>query len=192
MPERPFHILGIPGSLRRLSMNRGLLLAAREVAPPGIEIKITDLLPIPLYNADVEDAGVPPAVETFWREIREADALLIAVPEYNYSIPGVLKNAIDWATRPPGKSVLQGKAVALMGAGGRGGTVRSQFALRQVLLNSETYVLLKPELYVYQAGSRFDAEGRLTDEEVRNRLPPLLTALVKWTRAVAYMTDDAP
>ena len=93
MPECPFRILGIPGSLRRFSWNRGLLVAAREVAPPGIEIDITDLSPIPLFNEDVEAAGVPPAVEAFREQIRAADALLIAVPEYNYSMPGVLKNA---------------------------------------------------------------------------------------------------
>jgi chromate reductase len=192
MPNAPFRILGIPGSLRRLSWNRGLLVAAQEVAPPGIAIDVTDLLPIPLYNADVEVAtGFPPSVVAFRREIVEADALLIAVPEYNYSLPGVLKNAIDWASRPPGQ-VLQYKPVALMGAGGKGGTVRSQLMLRQVFVTTETYVLPKPELYVRNAAASFDADGRLIDVEVRDQLPPLLAALVKWAAAVAHMRDAAP
>ncbi len=191
MPERAFRILGIPGSLRRFSWNRGLLVAAREGAPSGIEIHIADLSPIPLFNEDVEAAGAPPAVEAFRQEIRAADALLIAVPEYNYSMPGVLKNAIDWAARPSRESALRRKPAALMGAGGASGTVRSQLALRQVFVFTETYVLPKPELYVRNAAASFDAEGRLTDAHVRDQLPPLLAALVKWTRAVAHMSDDA-
>lgn len=192
MLDAPFRILGIPGSLRRRSWNRGLLAAAQEVAPPGIAMDVTDLLPIPLYNADVESAtGFPPGVAAFRREIAEADALLIAVPEYNYSLPGVLKNAIDWASRPPGQP-LRHKPVALIGAGGRGGTVRSQLMLRQVFVSTETYVLPKPELYVRNAAASFDAQGRLIDAEVRDQLPPIVAALVKWAAAVAHMRGGAP
>jgi len=185
MWDASFHIFGIPGSLRRHSFNRGLLVAAREAAPPGVEIAIADLSAIPLYHGDVEAEGLPPAVRDLKAQIRGADALLIATPEYNYSFPGVLKNAIDWVARPPQENVLRAKAVALMGAGGRFGTARAQLALRQVLVSTETYVLPKPELYVPQAHACFDAEGGLTDPQVRAQLAPLIAALVRWTRAVS-------
>lgn len=184
MASPPFRVLGIPGSLRRASFNRGLLVAAQEVAPPGIEIEITDLSAIPLFNQDVEARGDPPAVAAFKGQIRSADALLIATPEYNYSIPGVLKNAIDWASRPPRESVLNRKPVALLGAGGGSGTIRSQMALRQVFVFTETYVMLKPEIYVASARERFDEAGRLTDERVREQIRQFLPALVSWARTV--------
>ena len=185
MADASFRILGIPGSLRRHSFNRGLLVAARQAAPPGVEIAIADLGAIPLYHGDVEVEGLPPAVRDLKVQIRGADAVLIATPEYNYSFPGVLKNAIDWVSRPPQENVLRAKAAALMGAGGRFGTARAQLALRQVLVFTETYVLPKPELYVPHAHESFDAEGRLTDPQVREQLASLITALVRWTRAVS-------
>src|SRR5438105_1890059 len=116
MTEVRFEVLGIAGSLRRASYNRGLIRAAREVAPQGMEISAFDLLPVPLYNGDVEAEGDPEPVRDLKERIRAADALLIAAPEYNYSIPGVLKNAIDWASRPPSDSALRHKPIALMGA----------------------------------------------------------------------------
>src|SRR4051794_12733755 len=116
MAGEKLHLLAFAGSLRRRSFNRGLIRAAVEVVPAGIEIETFDLAPIPLYNGDVEEQGLPQPVADFKDKIRAADALLIATPEYNYSIPGVLKNAIDWASRPPTPSPLQRKPVALMGA----------------------------------------------------------------------------
>jgi chromate reductase len=118
--------------------------------------------------------------------IREADALLIATPEYNYGVPGVLKNAIDWASRPPGRSVLAGKPAAIMGATpGPTGTARAQLQLRQAFVFTETYVLLKPELLVARCQEKLDADGRLTDEPTRERVRQLLAALRAWTERLA-------
>ena len=177
-------ILGIAGSLRAGSYNRALLRAASEVAPAGVELKIFDgLAAIPGYNADVEAKGDPEPVVAFKAAIRDADALLIATPEYNYGVPGVLKNAIDWASRPPGKSVLNRKPAALMGATpGSTGTARAQLALRQSFVFTETYVLLRPEVLIARAHEKFDADGRLTDERTRQSVGQLVAALVDWTR----------
>lgn len=184
MPEGTLHILGIPGSLRRVSFNRGLLDAAQAVASAEMEIEFFDILPIPLYNPDVEANGDPVPVRTFKEKIRSSDGLLIATAEYNYSIPGVLKNAIDWASRPPERA-LRRKPVALMGAsGGRRGTMRAQAALRQVLQSVECYAMPKPEIYVTNAQERFDAAGRLTDGQLREEIRGLLTSFVTWIRAL--------
>ena len=182
--DRPFRILGIPGSLRKGSFNRGLIRAAQELAPDGVEIELYDLSEIPLYNGDVEAQGVPAPVQHFADKIRAADALLIATPEYNYSIPGVLKNAIDWASRPTVKNPLKHKPVALMGAsGGTFGTARSQLAMRQVLGSAiEAHTMIKPELLITQAGQKFDSDGNLTDEDIRERLAALIEALVAWSK----------
>jgi chromate reductase len=178
-----FRILGFAGSLRRYSYNRGLLRAAQEVAPAGVEIAIYDIAAIPLYNGDVEAQGDPDPVGDFKARIRAADALLIATPEYNYSVPGVLKNAIDWVSRPPANSVLVHKPIALMGAtGGNFGTVRAQLALRQSLVFTRSYVLVAPEVLVFRAADRFDAQGNLTDEETRRFVRSLVEALVDWAR----------
>ncbi len=181
MPAGRVRILGIPGSLRRLSYNRGLLQAARAVAPDGMPIEIADLRPIPLYDGDVDAEGEPQPVAAFKAQIAGADALLIATPEYNHLLSGVLKNAIDWASRPAGKSVLRHKPVAIMGAsGGASGTARAQLALRQVLTSTECYVLPSPQVLVPNARERFDAEGRLTDERIREQIRALLEALREW------------
>ena len=183
MTNRPFRILGIPGSLRRASYNRGLIRAATHVAPEGVEIGEFDLLSIPSYNGDVEAEGDPAPVREMKERIRAADALLIATPEYNYSIPGVLKNAIDWASRPPGDSPLRHKPIALMGASPGGfGTVRSQLALRQVFVFTKSYVLLEPEVHVSAAQEKFDADGNLTDDRTRENVRALVAALVAWAR----------
>jgi chromate reductase, NAD(P)H dehydrogenase (quinone) len=184
-----FQILGIPGSLRRHSMNRSLLRAAQAVVPDGVSLDIHDIGGIPLFNADVEAEGNPPAVREFRARIRAADALLIATPEYNYSIPGVLKNAIDWASRtvndPP--SPLRHKPVALIGAsGGMSGTVRSQLALRQVFLNTESFVMLKPELIIPSAAALFDADGTLTDAAIIERIRTVVISLVDWTKRLHH------
>ena len=127
----PIHVLGISGSLRRASWNTGLLHAAGELLPEGMSLEIADLADVPLYNQDHDGPAAPEAIKQFKERIRAADALLIATPEYNGSIPGVLKNAIDWASRPMNDSPLAGKPLAIMGAGGIGGTIRAQLALPQ-------------------------------------------------------------
>jgi chromate reductase, NAD(P)H dehydrogenase (quinone) len=181
-----FRILGIPGSLRRMSYNRLLLEAAQELCPAGTAIDLYELDSIPLYNADVDAAGPIAAVEEWKAAIRDADALLIATPEYNHSVPGVLKNAIDWASRPAFRSVLRHKPVAIMGAAtGRLGTVRAQMELRQVLLSTHSYVLGQPEVLIASAAEQFDAEGRLASEATRTRIGDLLESLVEWTYRVA-------
>jgi chromate reductase len=175
-------IIGIAGSLRRASFNLGLLHAAQEEAPPGVTIKILDLAQIPFYNADVEAVGIPDAVQAMRDQIAAADALLLTVPEYNHSFPAVLKNALDWASRPRPVSVLRQKPVAMMGAGGGFGTVRAQLSLRPVLASNEAYLMPKPELYITGAPQRFDEAGRLTDDGVRQSVRDLVAALVTWTR----------
>jgi chromate reductase, NAD(P)H dehydrogenase (quinone) len=183
MIDKQFRILGIPGSLRRASYNRGLLRAAREDAPEGVDIREFDLATVPLFNEDVEAQGDPAPVRALQEHIRAADAVLIATPEYNYSIPGVLKNAIDWASRPPPDSPLLHKPIALMGASPGGfGTVRSQLALRQVFVFTKSYVLLEPEVHVSAARDKFDAEGNLIDARTRRNVRALVTALVEWVR----------
>ena len=171
-------VLGIPGSLRAGSYNRALLEAARELAPAGMEIAEFDLRQLPFYDGDVEAAGDPEPVAAFKDAIRSADALLIATPEYNRGVPGVLKNAIDWASRPPLGSPLAGKAVAIMGAStGRAGTARAQEQLRAALEFSRANVLNEPEVLVPEAYLRFDEQGRLTDEEARGQIAALVAAL---------------
>jgi len=179
----PVRVLGFSGSLRKGSYNSALLRAASEVLPEGMSLQIFDLSPIPLYNADVEAAGVPEIVGNFKARIAAADALLIATPEYNYSIPGVLKNAIDWASRPPNASPLNGKPLAIMGASnGPGGTIRAQMHLRHVCVFTNMLPLNKPEVRIIRAAEKFDAEGLLTDEATRKELRALLEALAAWTR----------
>jgi len=174
-------VLGIAGSLRSGSYNNALLLAARELAPDGMEISIyDDLGSIPPYNSDVEAKGDPEPVAILKKAIRDADALLIATPEYNYGIPGILKNAIDWASRPFGKSVLIKKPAAIMGATmGMGGTIRAQDALRQVFRATQTYLPSQPEVFVVRAQDKFDAKGHLTDDTTRTIIRQLLTALAE-------------
>ena len=175
-------VCGIAGSLRKESYNRALLRAAIELAPDGVQIVVFDrLADIPSYNADVEAAGDPEPVQVLKRAIADADALLVVTPEYNYGVPGVLKNAIDWASRPPTGSVLNGKPAAIMGASpGRTGTARAQLALRQSLVFTQTPVLPGPEVLVAEASRRF-ADGKLTDENTRRSVRDLLERLVSWT-----------
>jgi chromate reductase len=180
---RKLKVLGIAGSLRAGSFNRALLRAAQELAPPGMEVTAFDLAPIPLYNGDVEAKGDPEPVAAWKAAIRQADALLFVTPEYNFGVPGVLKNAIDWASRPPRGSALQGKPAAIMGATpGMGGTGRAQMQLRQAFVFTQTYALLSPEVLVARAQEKFDAQGRLTDEKTRQFVGQLLQALADWTR----------
>ena len=175
-------ILGIAGSLRKASYNRGALRAAQEVTPPDARIEIFELDGIPVFNQDEDKRPVERVIQ-FKKQIRAADAILICTPEYNASIPGVLKNAIDWASRPYSDSAWNGKPVAIMGASpGRLGTVRSQYHLRQCFVFLNMYPLNAPEMMIANADELFDEQGNLTDQDTRNRIKKLVEALVKWTR----------
>jgi chromate reductase, NAD(P)H dehydrogenase (quinone) len=178
-------ILGIAGSLREGSYNRALLRTARELLPEGVELEEFDLRSLPLYDGDVEAAGDPEPVVALKEAIRGADALLIATPEYNRGVPGVLKNAIDWASRPPLASPLTGKPVAIMGAStGRGGTARAQEQLRAALEYSRATVVEQPEVLVPEAYMRFDERGEVVDEGIRAELAELLDTLIEVSRGV--------
>jgi len=175
-------VAGIAGSLREGSFNRGLLRAAVDLAPAGMEIRIyTRLGDIPPYNDDVFQKGDPEPVADLKSFIGGADALLISTPEYNYGVPGVLKNAIDWASRPAGKCVLNRKPAAIMGCSpGLGGTIRAQHALRQSFVFTETHVMSQPEIKIPSAASLFDASATLTDENTREHVKKFLAAFMIW------------
>lgn len=176
---------GIAGSLRAGSYNKALLRAAADMLPAGVTLDIGRIDDIPPYNDDVRIQGDPEPVARLKKHIEGADALLIATPEYNYSIPGVLKNALDWASRPPKTCCLRRKPIGIMGcSSGDSGTMRSQLALRQMFVFTDSYAMLQPELRVPRAGQSFDEAGRLVDEAVRERLGLFLYALADWTRVV--------
>jgi chromate reductase len=178
-------VLGISGSLRKGSYNTMALEAARKLAPSGMTIERFDLRPIPLYDEDVRSKGLPAPVQDLRRAIAEADAVLIVSPEYNFSIPGVLKNAIDWASRPPDQPFNE-KPVAIMGCSpGPVGTTRMQYHLRQVLTALNAFVLNKPEVAIGNMTQRFDAEGNLVDEATRQFVRQLLEALAAWSKRLA-------
>jgi len=180
-----FTILGLAGSLRQRSYNRALLHAAQEMVPPHVQMRIFELAGLPLFNEDIEAAGDPPAVQALKDSIASADALLIATPEYNYSAPAVLTNALDWASRAPNHepSVLVHKPVALMGATlGEYGTVRAQLVLRQVLASVECCVLLKPEVFIARASEHFDSAGKLQNRQTRQAVKQLLYELLTWAK----------
>jgi chromate reductase len=181
---KDLRVLGFAGSLREGSWNRALLEAAREMAPAGMAISVSDLSGIPLYNADQDnDDNRPESVNQFKQAIADADAVLIATPEYNYSIPGVLKNAIDWASRPGMRSVFAGKPVAMMGASSSMvGTARAQAHLRLVILSMKASVLPHPDVLVARAKEKFDDQHRLTDEMTRKFLKEMLERLLEWGR----------
>jgi chromate reductase len=186
-------VLGIGGSLRKGSYNRALLRAAREVSPDKMDVRIFDnatLAAIPLFNEDVRQQGEPEAVRILKQELDRADALLFAIPEYNFSISGVLKNAIDWASRPPQESPLDGKPVALMGAStGMSGTIRAQMHFRQVCTFTNMLPLNKPQVTIAGAATKFDTEGRLIDNDTREFVRKLMEALLEWTRILQYGRD---
>lgn len=172
------NILGIPGSLRRDSLNRALLRAASEIAPDGVTIEVAEIGDLPLYNWDVEqEEGFPESVTRFRSQIAEADALLIATPEYNNSMPGALKNAIDWASRGGRNAPINEKPAAIMGAAGRLGSVRAQLHLRTVLMNNDLRVVQKPEVLV--AGGANFTDGELTEERYRDQIRRLLESLLE-------------
>jgi chromate reductase len=181
--ETTVRVAGIIGSLRAASYNGWLLRAAAELAPPELTIAPFDLAGVPLFNQDLEAQGDPVPVAVLRAALRDADAVLIASPEYNFGVPGVLKNAIDWLSRPPGQAPLLRKPVAIMGASqGGSGTMRMQPQLRATLQALEAYAMPKPEVVVASCRDKFDAEGRLTDEKTRAHLKNFLAAFLEWTR----------
>jgi chromate reductase, NAD(P)H dehydrogenase (quinone) len=184
---RVLKVVGFAGSLRRGSYNRALLRAATELAPSALHIVIHELDGIPLYNGDIEAAGAPPSVVQLRDAIRKAEGLLIATPEYNHGVPGVLKNTIDWLSRPPRDSALNGKVAAVMGASpGMTGTARGQSQLRQAFVFTNTYALLQPEILVGHAHEKFDADGRLVHQTTRDFLA---TFLQRFAELIARFTS---
>lgn len=174
-----FEILGLAASLKRASINRGLLRAAREVSPEDIGYESFDLGRVPFFNADVEAEGDPEPVAELKRKIAAADAVLIASPEYDYAVPGLLVTALDWALRPP--SPVKHKPVGIIGASPSGaGTTRGQMVLRQILLHAPAYVMPEPQMLVGNARQRFDESGNLIDGETRQRLERFILALREW------------
>jgi len=175
------NVLGFSGSLRAGSFNTAALRAAIALAPGGMTIETFDLAPIPLYNEDVYAKGFPPPVADFRTRIKAADALLICTPEYNYSVPGVLKNAIDWASRPPDQP-FDGKPIAFLSASPSfTGGARAQYHLRQIFVYLNPHILNRPEVMISAAHTKFDNKGELTDDKVREQIRGLLDALKSWT-----------
>jgi len=179
---RTVSVLGICGSLRKGSYNMAALRTAIELKPADIRIELAEIGDIPLYNEDVRQQGFPPPVERLRQQIKAADGLLIACPEYNYSMSGVLKNAIDWASRPPDQP-FAGKAVAIIGAAaGMAGSARAQYDLRRSCVFLDMHPLNKPEVLIGQAQTKFDDSGRLTDDVARNLIRDLMVNLAAWAR----------
>jgi chromate reductase len=177
--EKP--VLALAGSLRRDSMNRLLLKAAAQVAPDGMTLTVYDLASVPLFNEDLETDGGPAGVQRLRRAVAASRGILIATPEYNHSVPGVLKNSIDWLSRPGPEEVLQRKPIALVGVtSGQWGTRLAQAALRQILFATESLVMPESAMFVRQGKGLFDAEGRLHDEAARGSLRDLLQNFAAW------------
>jgi chromate reductase len=174
------NVLALSGSLREKSYNTALLREAGRLAPAGMTIDIASIRDIPLYDADVEARGFPAPVTALSDRVKAADALLIATPEYNFSIPGVLKNVIDWLSRPPLDAALARKPVAIVGAGGRLGSARAQYHLRQVCGCLSMLPVPRPEIFILNAWDQFDAQGRLKDEAITKQVRDLLAALADW------------
>ena len=182
--SKTVRILGIAGSLRRESYNRGALRAAQQLIPEGATLDVFELDGIPGFNQDKEQ-NPPEKVAELKRRIVEADAILFVTPEYNYSVPGVLKNAIDWASRPYGESAWNGKPAAIMGASIGGiATARAQYHLRQIMVFLNMFPLNQPEVMIGNATERFDAQGNLTDDTTKEYIRKLLENLVQWTRRI--------
>ncbi len=177
-------ILAMSGSLRAGSYNSAALRVMKEIAPAGMAIDIFDLSPIQLYNEDVKVKGFPPPVEDLRRRVKAADGILFATPEYNYSVSGVLKNTIDWVSRPP-EQPFEGKPIGVIGASiGTFGTGRAQYHLRQMFVFMNGYVMNRPEVMIPQAQNKFDASGALTDQPTRDILTAFVTAFQAWVRRV--------
>jgi chromate reductase len=186
MAEETIRVLGFAGSLRAGSLNRALLRAAKDVAPAGMSVEIFDLIDVPLYNADVEAQGDPPAVAALKAAVAAADGVLMVTPEYNHGVAAVTKNAVDWCSRPPRGAVLNAKPVGIIGASpGAVGSARGQSQLRQAFEFTNSYCLPQPEVLVSKAHEKFDAEGNLIDEGTRTFLGKYMVALGDWVRRFA-------
>jgi len=180
--DKQLLILGFAGSLRKGSYNKALLRAAAELLPEEARLEIFDLEGIPPFNQDLEKQ-IPERVREFKAKIKSADAILIATPEHNYSVPGVLKNAIDWASRPYGDNSFEGKPAAIMGAStGMLGGSRAQYHLRQILVFLDMHAVNRPEVFVTFAGQKIDEQGMLTDETTRKMIKQLIESLIAWTK----------
>ncbi len=178
----PLKIVGIAGSLRKDSFNKALLNAAKELVPEGVELEILDIGTFPLFNQDMEQ-NMPADVLAFKEKIKAADAVLFSTPEYNYSIPGVLKNAIDWASRPYGQNSFDDKPVAIMGgSGGNVATARAQYHLRQTFVFLNMHAVNRPEVMVGAVHEKIDASGKVTDQHTRDKIKELLEALVAFAK----------
>ena len=185
MDHRDFRILGLAASLRRASFHRGIVRAAHEVAPEWMSCEGFDLARRPYFNQDIEDQGIPESVKELREKIRDYDAVLIATPEYDYAIPGVLTSALDWALRSRyDPTPFRHKPVGIVGASpGGSGTIRGQMVLRQILLHPPAYVMPEPQMLIPFSRQKFDVEtGNLVDEETRERLRRFLEALAAWTQ----------
>ena len=186
MTQETVTIVGLAGSLRRGSFNRALLRAAQELAPPGLTIDIFDLVEVPLYNGDVEAQGDPPPVAELKRAISAVDGVLFVTPEYNHGVPAVMKNALDWASRPPASAALGGKSVGIIGASpGITGSARGQSQLRQAFEFTNSFCMPQPELLVFKAHEKFNAAGQLTDDTTAKYLTRYLIAFEGWVRRFA-------
>jgi len=186
VPTSRIEVAAIVGSLRTRSLNRFLLRSAMLVAPERLHIYEVEIDRIPFFNEDLERENDPPAVGEFRSALARADAALILTPEYSYSIPGVLKNALDWASRPAGRSVMRGMPVAMMGASiGRSGTMRAQLHLRQICVQLGAIPMPEPEVYLMFAEGKFNALGELTDQTSLDQVRQLLAGLVEWTDLLA-------
>ena len=179
---KSLHVLGICGSLRSQSTNLGLLRYAKEHAPSGMVIELADLQDVPFYNADLKE--IPDPVQKLNESIGNADALLLACPEYNYSLAPALKNALDWASRAPDNHLLAGKPVAILGSGGGMGSARSQYHLRQVCVFLDLHPLNKPEVFSNAFSGSFDEEGNLLDTKIQNLIVGQLQALQSWAQTI--------
>jgi chromate reductase, NAD(P)H dehydrogenase (quinone) len=179
-------ILGISGSLRKASFNSMALRAAQKLAPEGMSIAIADISQIPLYNDDIlQSGGYPDPVQQFRDQVKQADGVLFVSPEYNYSIPGVLKNAFDWASRPPDQPFNE-KPVALFGASpGLLGTARMQYDLRKALVFTNSFVMPRPEIMIARAAEKFDAEGNLIDDKTAQVITDFLKSFSGWVKRVS-------
>jgi chromate reductase, NAD(P)H dehydrogenase (quinone) len=184
--SEPFSVVAFTGSLRAASYNRALARAVRDLAPRSLAVRIEEIDAIPLYNLDVERAAFPDAVTRLKQAIGAADGTLIVTPEHNFSMSGVLKNVIDWISRPPGDAALRGKPVGILGATtGLVGTARAQMHLRTVLTNLSAIVMPQPAVLIPRANEKFDAAGRLTDEETARHIRTFLGAFTDWIALIS-------
>ncbi len=185
--DQGLKFLGFVGSLRKGSFNKSLMRATLQLLPKEVTLEVFEIGAIPPFNQDFEH-NPPDIVKQMKAKIREADAILFVSPEYNYSIPGVLKNAIDWASRPYGDNAWDGKPVAIMSASsGRLGGARMQYHLRQSFVFLNMLPINKPEFMLSNAGKYFDEQGNLTDGDTRILIQELLNSLGRWTRDLKTM-----